>query len=149
MWSSLGEPLCLPAGEVHPTLQGADPKADPTQSACEHAGTDRTDQPGHPWMGQLLLQGTRSQALQPTRPIDRAAHLVASPQALAVQAMEDAAGKQTLWRVGDCEPCYANTFYFATLLMRLCESLVREIRMPGLGGGRRPALRGVSSNPTL
>jgi len=51
-------------------------------------------------------------------------------------------------QVGACVSALAETFFAPTSLTRLCESWMRENRTSSLSGGRRPALRCASSDPT-
>jgi len=54
--------------------------------------------------------------------------------------LERVARKQTIRRVGTCEPGLTDTFTCTTWITHLCESPVWENCTLGLGGGRRLAL---------
>src|SRR6266853_5163953 len=71
------------------------------QAVCtlENQGPDRTTQPGVAGLGALLQACPRPNTLQQSRPLDRAAHLVASVQMLAQLRLETAAEGQNVRRV--------------------------------------------------
>ena len=102
-------------------------------------------------MGELLLSFPCSQALQPTRRMDRAAFVVASVQAVAMCGMEDSPVVATSRRVGACWSCIADSFDPISSLTCLRESWMLENCTSSLSGGRRlaPLWRGASSDPTL
>ena len=81
--------------------------------------------------------------------MDRATHLVASIQALAQLWLETTAGIGALWPVWAGKPDRIDSFSCVLDSLSLRESRVRENCMHGLGGGRRPARKRASSDPTV
>src|SRR5689334_11998009 len=81
--------------------------------------------------------------------MDPATHLVATIQEVALSGLETAPGATTGRRIGTRAPDLPDSFIEPASLTRLCESWVRETRTPSLSGGRRPALRCASSDPTV
>ena len=66
---------------------------------------------------------------------------------MAQHGLETASGAQAHWRLRACTTDFAGPFLELSL-RHLCESGFRENRTSRLSGGRRPALRGASSDPT-
>ncbi|MGF6652611.1 group II intron reverse transcriptase/maturase [Paraburkholderia youngii] len=62
-------------------------------------------------LGALLQALPRPENLQPAQPMDRAAHLVASFQALAQHGLEGLARGAAVWRVRVGQSCATDTFY--------------------------------------
>ena len=99
--------------------------------------------------GHYYKQGSRPKALQPTRPLDRAAHLVASVQALAQCAAGDSYPKRKLYgEYGLVNLVRIDSFACISEDASLRESCMRENRTCSLSGGRRPARKRASSDPT-
>ena len=74
----------IPA-EVDPAFQGSDTVADQAEGPGQHPGTDRARlNPVIRGWGAILLWCPRPQALPPARSMDRATHLVAAIQEIAV-----------------------------------------------------------------
>src|SRR5215469_7531533 len=80
--------------------------------------------------------------------MDRAADLVASVQALAQRRLDFAAHGHALPEVRACELGGINSFSRISERLSLRESCIRENRTCSLGGGRRPARKRASSDPT-
>src|SRR5258708_4245250 len=81
--------------------------------------------------------------------MDRATHLVASIQALAQLWLETTAGVGALWPVWAGKSDRIDSFSCVLDSLSLRESRVRENCMHGLSGGRRPARKRASSDPTV
>ena len=79
----IGGLVCVSPREIDPALQGSGAPAYQALCALENQGSDRATKPGFAGVGPLLQACPRPNALQPTRPLDRATHLVASVQLLA------------------------------------------------------------------
>src|SRR3954469_18581660 len=79
--------------------------------AAGNQGTDRAAEPSLAGVGSLLQACSRPNALQQTRPLDRAAHLVASIQMLAQLWLEAAAEAQALRRVWAGAVSQTDSFY--------------------------------------
>src|SRR5258708_9768748 len=99
-------------------------------------------------MGRVLQASPCPIALQPTRSLDSAAYVVAPLQALAYCRLEMAAPEDALRRVRACQPSWINSFYCISEAVSLRESCIRENRPCSLSGGRRPARKRASSDPT-
>src|ERR1700751_104526 len=99
-------------------------------------------------MGRVLQASPCPIALQPTRSLDSASHLVAPLKALAQCRLEMAAPDDALRRVRACQPSWINSFYRNSEAVSLRESCIRENRPCSLSGGRRPARERASSDPT-
>ena len=76
--------VCVPAGEIDPPFPGSGAPAHQPSRAGHYPGVDRQVEPQAAWLGPLLPAGSRPKALHPARCLDRATHLVASLQALAL-----------------------------------------------------------------
>jgi len=94
-----------------------------------------------------ILQGPCPRTLQSSRPLDSSAALVLSIQAMALPGIPRTSRKQVVRRDGTCEFGPSDSIP-GIAMMSLCESRMREICTSGLSGGRRPALRRASSDPT-
>src|SRR5919106_2342432 len=79
--------------------------------ATEDQGSDRAAESCIARVGSLLQACPRPNALQQTRPLDRAAHLVASVQVLAQLWLETAAEAQALRRVWSGAVSQTDSFY--------------------------------------
>jgi RNA-directed DNA polymerase len=91
----------------------------------------------------------RPQALPTSRRLDPAAHLVASVPALKECRLETAACDQALRRVRACSVDRFNSFSCISASLNLRESCMRENCTCSLRGGRRPARKRASSDPTV
>lgn len=110
-WCPVGWPVRVPAREIDPALQGSGTSAYQAMRASEDQGSDRAVEPCFAGLGSLLQACPRPNALQQTRPLDRAAHLVASVQVLAQLWLETAAGAQALRRVWVGAVSQTDSFY--------------------------------------
>src|SRR3954447_12275859 len=79
--------------------------------ATEDQESDRVVEPCVAGLGALLQACPRPNALQQARPMDRAAHLVASIQVLAQLWLETAAGAQAVRRVWAGAAGQTDSFY--------------------------------------
>ena len=105
-----GALYAYPSGEIDPTFHGSGTRAYQATRAAEDQGADRGTESCVAGMGPLLQASPRPKALPPTRRLDRAAHLVASIQALAERRLATAAGNQAVRRVRACELDSVNSF---------------------------------------
>ncbi len=74
----------VPAREIDPPFPGSGAPAHQPTCSGHYPGVDRRVEPQAAWLGPLLPAGSRPQALHPARCLDRAAHLVAPMQTLAL-----------------------------------------------------------------
>jgi len=103
----------------------------------------------HRRLGRVLQARPRPQALPTSRRLDPATHLVASVPALAQSRLETAACDQALRRVRACAVDRFNSFSCIPASLSLRESCMHETCTCSLGGGRRPARKRASSDPTI
>ena len=144
----VGGAVCLSPREVDPTLHGSGTQRTRRRvplTTQELIAEIESDLAG---LGRLLQACPRPKALQPARPLDRATHLVASVQTVAQLRLETAAEANALRRVWACEPCSVDSFSCISVQRALRESCMRENRTCSLSGGRRPARKRASSDPT-
>jgi Group II intron, maturase-specific domain len=98
--------------------------------------------------GEYYKRAHGPQALPTSRRLDPATHLVASIPALAQSRLETAACDQALRRVRACAVDRFNSFSCIPSSLSLRESCMHETCTCSLGGGRRPARKRASSDPT-
>src|SRR5215469_15342554 len=99
-------------------------------------------------LGRVLQTCPGPKTLPTSRRLDPAANLVAPGPTLAQRRLETAARDQVVRRVRACPVALFNTFSCILASLSLRESCMREIRTCSLGGGRRPARKRASSDPT-
>jgi uncharacterized protein YecE (DUF72 family) len=129
-------------------LKGPGTAAHQAEGTLANRGADRGAKPALARVGRVLQTRPRSQTLPPTRWLDTATDLVASVQALEKRRLEATAQEDALPRARACQLSRANPFVGISDRVSLRESCIREMCTCSLSGGRRPARKRASSDPT-
>jgi len=99
-------------------------------------------------LGRVLQTCPGPKTLPTSRRLDPAANLVASVPTLAQRRLETAARDQVVRRVRACTVDRFNSFSRIPASLSLRESCMHETCTCSLRGGRRPARKRASSDPT-
>ena len=120
----------------------------PSGGASEDQGADRGTEPALAGLGRVLQTRPRPQALPPSRRLDPATHLVASVPSVGAMPAGNGCLTKLVRRVRACQVDLFNSFSCILASLSLRESCMRETCTCSLGGGRRPARKRASSDPT-
>ena len=141
--------LCVSQGEVDPAFHGPGAATNQAGATSADQGADCGAESTLAGLGRVLQTCPGPKTLPTSRRLDPAANLVASVPTLAQRRLETAARDQVVRRVRACTIALLNTCSCILASLSLRESCMHETCTCSLRGGRRPARKRASSDPTI